>query len=337
MNKFLLIAFVIVLAGLSQSAICQVQTYKFTHKYLGPDSVELKCCYYVPRSYDSTKSYPFFYAWHGAGMPAKDMRTIIMSTIATGIDAIVAAPDFNNLSSNGYLVSEYLNALLDSSLNFINGSYNIDPARSILTGYSAGGRISFALGLNYPEQWAGIIGFAPAFAHSDMDSTMWENIGKIRMATILGDQDFNYPYVDALMKEIPGRGGNLRYKVKPGVAHSDQYYNSQEFKDDYMDCYNYVINVVSNPAVSEPFDFSINMYPSPAVNELLVHLNPQQGQRAEIVITNVIGKTFYRGSSEDAMSGASWQISTSSWIPGLYSARISVDGRTVNRKIMVSR
>jgi predicted peptidase len=239
MKKLLFIGIAMLCAALSQCAIDK-EAGTSTHSFYATDNVELNCCYYIPPDYDSSRNYPFLLALHGAGMPARDMREWIMSTIAVDIGAIVAAPDYNNVTS-----TEHMKYLLDSTLNYMRGSYKIDPARTILTGYSRGGKYSFDFGLDHPEKWTGIIAIAPAFKSIVMDDTLWENIEEIPMATIIGVKDHNFYYVDALMKEIPARGAKLRYIVKAGVGHNSAYFDSQEFKDDYMECYNYVLKVTS--------------------------------------------------------------------------------------------
>ena len=65
--------------------------------------------------------------------------------------------------------------------------------------------MAFQLGLLNPLLFNGIIGFAPAIGMAQTSQGMWDNIARIRMATILGDQDFNFAAVDQLMKEIPAR------------------------------------------------------------------------------------------------------------------------------------
>ena len=79
---------------------------------------------------------------------------------------------------------------------------------------------------------------------------MWNNINNIRMATIDGDQDFNFANVNSLMNQIKSYSADLYYLVKPGVQHDDNnYFGSQEFVNDYHKCYSYVLNL-SNSVIS---------------------------------------------------------------------------------------
>ncbi len=276
--------------------------------------------YYVPEDYDSTKAYPFFFAWHGAGMPGSSMCDLMYILIAQRIKAIAVCPDANNCQTN-----DQLNNLIDVSYDRAAEVYNIDTTRRVITGFSWGGRISFELGLLNPLMFDGIIGFAPAVG--SLTQPMWDNIGRIRMATILGDQDFNFNAVDALMKQIPTRGGALLYMVKPGVVHADNvYFNSQEFRDDYAACYDFVLGLTGAaevPAAAHPV---VTVTPAPARDYCFIQVERAEGAVIGVQVTDIRGRVMYASEPAD-FGGEIPALDTSRWPAGVYFAHLTIGNR----------
>ncbi len=289
--------------------------------------------YYVPEDYDSTQTYPLFYSWHGAGMAGSSMRDVMYATIAQRIKAIVVAPDANNLSTN-----QQLNNLINASYGRVMDLYSIDTTKRIVTGFSWGGQMSYQLGLQNPLLFDGIIGFAPAIGMGQMTQGMWDNITRIRMATILGDQDFNYAAVDQLMKEIPNRGGSLLYIVKPGVEHVDNmYFNSQEFRDDYERCYNYVLGIATSTDVLAPLVHGISIAPQPARDFVTVTVEAATGAHVSIELADMQGRIVARSHADAASGTYRALIPTNNLAPGLYIARIHTGVAIELRKVMIVR
>jgi hypothetical protein len=191
----------------------------------------------VPTDYSPDKNYPLLLAWHGSGDGGSNMRYIITSLLGNNINAIVICPDANKVNGKD---SSYFYNLGREAYYYAKNSYSIDQSKTVVMGFSWGGKFSFEFGLLNTNLFKGIIGHAPAIGSLSQD--MWSNIKNVRMATILGDKDFNYVAVNSLMNSIINKNANLLYLVKPGVVHVDNaYFNSQEIIDDYRKCYEYVI------------------------------------------------------------------------------------------------
>jgi len=251
---------ILLVFGFSQSTFTQVYTGDFSLKFQNND-VESSMEFYVPTDYDSTKSYKLFYGWHGQGMPAINMKNIIKGSFSTMNNMIVVCPDVNNIIEKS---GDYLSNVITQSLGYVHSQYNIDTTDRVITGFSMGGSYAYQIGLGTGDFFKGIIGLSPAIGNLSQDN--WANITNVNMATILGDQDFNYSVVDGLMKQIQNQDCNLLYLIKPGVEHSDQnYFGSQEFIDDYNQCYDFVVGSTS---VNESTDDFTNLYPNPAKYEL---------------------------------------------------------------------
>jgi hypothetical protein len=262
MKKALLI-FVLVL--FSQSIYSQQKGAFYIQ--LNNNGITSNIYFYVPEDYDSTKVYPMLWGWHGAGMPGGDMVNLLRR-MQNEIKGIIVCPDANNATTN-----DQFNSLINYSYNYPRQTYKIDTTKIIVTGYSWGGNMCYQLGLLNPSLVRGVIGIAPAIGAAQMTQGMWDNIKKTRMATILGTLDFNYSAVSSLMKDIQNKGGSLLYIEKEGLDHpgTNGYFGRQEFIDDYMQCYNFVLNQATY--VSEEyteFNNSLVVSPNPASSYIKV-------------------------------------------------------------------
>lgn len=253
---------ILILIAVNNVIFAEIKTGSFKIQYdnAGVTS-EIYC--YVPEDYDSTKSYPFLWGWHGAGMPGWNIRDVLEIVFGSRYNAIICCPDANNLNGQP---TKLLTNLANASYNFIIENYNINKDLIVITGFSWGGRIAYQLGLTNPQLVKGIVGLAPTISIAQVDDMMWSNISALKMATFIGDQDFNFENTNNVMQEIKFRGADLLYEVKPGVDHTDSAYaNSQEFIDDYIKCYEYVLGLTSARQESEEItQNSIDLWPNPA-------------------------------------------------------------------------
>ncbi|TAL70652.1 MAG: choice-of-anchor D domain-containing protein [Bacteroidetes bacterium] len=231
----------------STSLFSQPNTGNFTMQYTDR-GITSNIYFWVPENYDSTKSYPFLLAWHGSGDTGENNRNFFAYLLAQRVNAILVCPDVNNILDIMQQDVTYFTNLTDASYNYTLSTYNIDTNKIVVMGFSMGGSFAYQLGLLNPDMFNGIIGLAPAIG--SLDQTMWSNIKKLRMSTILGDKDNNYTVVNKLMNDIKNAGGALLYLVKPGVKHVDNdYFNSQEIIVDLRQCYDYVVQTVNSPTI----------------------------------------------------------------------------------------
>lgn len=222
---------------------------------------------YIPEDYDSTKSYPVTVGFHGAGMPADNMRDLLY--VADSYNGtVIACLDYNNITTGNMFF-----ARVYKSLNYINSNYNLNWKKSVLAGFSAGAYYAFNTALNSYETFNGVIGISPAFNSQSIAASSWANIKNSRMAVITGNKDEFFPGVDSLVTEIKDKGGNLKYIVKDGMGHGDNaYFNSAEFICDYTECYNFIINEVNVINFDVPSGSIIKASPNPAKDRLIIDL-----------------------------------------------------------------
>ncbi len=290
--KKLIILIIAFFVGISTNTFSQPQTGIFNVQY-NDRGVISSIAVSVPEDYDSTKSYPFLFGWHGSGDSGNNMRNILYQLLSSRVGAILVCPDINNVLS---LDGSYLNNFIDYCNEYTFSHYNIDSTKKIAIGFSMGGGIAYQLGLLNPEIYTGVIGHAPAIGTGQFNQTMWNNITKIKMATILGTLDFNWTAVNALMLEIQNRNGELLYLVKPGVTHVDNdYFNSQEIYDDYMQCYQFVTGETSNIKNQQNISDKLTVTPNPANEYIEIDVNPQLSESYHFQIYNVFGEQIAVG------------------------------------------
>ena len=264
------------------------------------------------------------------------MRKIVAYILAERINAILLCPDANKV--NGKDTSYFYN-LMREAYSFSKNNYNIDTNKTVIMGFSWGGAFSYQTGLLNTSMFKGIIGHAPAVG--SLNKQQWDNIGNIRMATILGDKDFNFTAVNNLMNSIIQKGGNLLYIVKPNVTHVDNaYFNSQAIIDDYRQCYDYVINDISavedEYRINSNFQFSIS--PNPIVNLSNINCSFMTDGNLEIFVQDLNGKeicTIYNGfvSKGDYI----YKINAQNMTSGAYLLTIKLNNEIQSSKIIISK
>ena len=197
--------------------------------------------------------------------------------------AIIVCPDINNITTDAQ--EAYAE---DYTYQYIRSHYNIDTTKIVVSGHSWGGRIAYDIGLGFhhPTSVNGVIGLAPALGSGNMDDTMWSNIKKIRMSTILGSNDFNYSAVEPLMKQMQSEGAQLLYIEKPGMDHVGNpggYFFTQAFVDDFMKCYNFVLGITAGvPESSKISDAGYTIYPNPTTDFINVESKNGSIEKAEV-------------------------------------------------------
>jgi hypothetical protein len=185
--------------------------------------------YWVPEGYNENVQYPLIIGLPMAGMYGYEFRER-MKPAAMEIGAILVCPDDN------FWDIELLDRAYDHALN----NYNIDRNRIILTGHSYGGGIILKYAFHNPEKISGVIAMAPSLYGIPLD---YSNIIKFPLGMIVGSIDSFKGDVDALIETYDQYGGDFLYKIKEGVDHMDDYYTSDEFKEDWIECYNFITNI----------------------------------------------------------------------------------------------
>ena len=291
--------------------------------------------FYVPNNYDSTKSYSILFGFHGTGMASSTARDILYNFVNTKqINAIVVCPDYNNIQTN----AQFWN-LINTSMAYPASIYHVDSTKRIIIGMSAGSSLAFQLGLLSPSSFKGILGISPALTSNIINQTMWANISKIKMASILGTSDENYTPVKELMNEIKDKGGKLLYIEKTGVGHLDnKYINSNEFYDDFLECYNYFMEATSieteNASNSQSM---ISLFPNPVTDAVRISFQNINSTIVQITISNTFGEVIKRFNYTELDGKSTIDINTKDFTSGVYYCTVNTDINRITKSFIVIR
>ena len=98
-----IITILVFLIGFSVALKAQPNTGNFAMQF-DNEGITSVMYFYVPADYDSTKSYPFIYGWHGAGMAGSSMRDMLYMVLAEKYNAIVTCVRTRTISTDNLRV-----------------------------------------------------------------------------------------------------------------------------------------------------------------------------------------------------------------------------------------
>lgn len=185
---------------------------------------------YLPKDFDTNKTYPLVFFLHGAGERGDDldvaMRHGYMKYVRENgaeYPFICIAPQCPRGKYWG-CYTESLNAFLEDMMDELP----VDRNRVYLTGFSMGGTGTWMLAMAYPEKFAAI---APICG-----TGIYWNAGAVAHLPIFmyhGDCDNIVPVTESvkMLESVNKRGGNAKLKICYGVGHNawDYAYTDEEF------------------------------------------------------------------------------------------------------------
>jgi hypothetical protein len=87
-----------------------------------------------------------------------------------------------------------------------------------------------------------------------------------------------------------------------------------------------------NPSQSTFFG---ELAPNPTRNKAAIPFMIPENKTLQILVTNMMGQTIQQRTEEFSVGSNAVNFETSTWSPGIYNISIAVDGKTVNRKLVV--
>jgi phospholipase/carboxylesterase len=154
---------------------------------------------YVPPDYDKSKPTALLIALHGAGDVASNYLNVVWKGNADKRGFIVIAPDGSCAAGPGNTWCMDDNASIAKTIDDIGFCYSIDTKRRIIDGFSAGGVMAYAMGLQGASLFAGIsisaanLGSAEAIVGKSLLPAPW----KIPVSHHHGTMDMNFPIATA--------------------------------------------------------------------------------------------------------------------------------------------
>ncbi len=243
--------------------------------------------FYVP--YTSEKT-PLIIALHPAQTPETAMRDMIYQA-AEELNATLVAPAGPDGDGSAIM----------PLVEWCEENYNIDEDKIFLTGYSAGGYPTFTVGFPNYKTFRGLIGIASAYSYGMTE----EAVSRLGVGLICGTADSHFSQVQNVADQIEEMGGYVHFIKKQGVGHTGPYFWSSEFTQDWIECYNYCVNLVFKPGavtLLSPSDKETNV-------DIPVTLSWEEADGADSYILEV--------SDDDGLVSRKTPTKTSSKFPNL--------------------
>jgi poly(3-hydroxybutyrate) depolymerase len=152
---------------------------------------------YAPSSYVRGKPMPLVVALHGAGGTAQKYLNAIWKGNADTKGFVVIAPEGTSPLGNGFTYYPDDRTLILAEIDDIRSCYDLDPKKTILNGFSAGGIMAYWIGLKDAERFSGI-----GINSSDLSTAEYGPNGGVELipapwtipvSHFHGDQDANFP------------------------------------------------------------------------------------------------------------------------------------------------
>ena len=245
MYRALAMTFVIILLFFSGSARAQKSETGFLDRSVIVNGSEYRYVVYVPREFNSSRSWPIIVALHGGGEYGNDGIKQTAGGLARAIrlnperfPAIVLFPQAHADGTPGWQLDGGKAALaqLDSALKEFHG----DSKRIYLTGLSAGANGSWFLLSRHPERFAAAVivcGFVSEFkgktsgvdypslapeSKSGPFNVIAKKVSSIPIWIFHGDADQNVSVEESrkMFAALKSIGADVQYTELPGVPHN---------------------------------------------------------------------------------------------------------------------
>lgn len=170
----------------------------------------------VPAGYTGDQPVPLVLALHygGHGTPyyGRDFLAGLVEPALRELGAIIVAPD---CTGSDWTQSNSEQDVIDL-LDHIEATYNIDPSKTLITGYSMGGIGTWYLAARHQERFAAALPMAATPPSSAID-TAWD----IPIYVIHGSQDELFPLevTETAIGQMETRDVSVELVVMDGVSH----------------------------------------------------------------------------------------------------------------------
>lgn len=215
MRRAMLAAIAILAAGLAAAQERAMPVEAGIHELTLPGT-DRRYTLSIPKNYSSREAVPLIVSLHYGGEVTpffgRGLLEILVEPALRELDAIIVAPD---APAGGWANPDAERQVL-ALIDHIGASYEIDPDRTLLTGYSMGGMGTWYLAPRHPERFRAAIPMAgrPQDAADDFD---WAT----PMYVLQGRADELIPLepAEAFVAELRRRGAPVQIEVVNGVTH----------------------------------------------------------------------------------------------------------------------
>jgi len=178
----------------------------------------------LPARYDKWKPAPLIVALHGFGGDAAGMAAL-WSRVADDVGAVLLTPEGQfdgpgggkswGTGDRNTAARQIMAAVADTRHRLF-----IDSERTVLTGFSQGGGMTYGVGLAYPESFRGLIPMAGPFVWGGDPAFREEKLKRLRIFIIVGSDDANAPLNREAAARFQNAGARVRLNVLQGLGHT---------------------------------------------------------------------------------------------------------------------
>ncbi len=175
-----------------------------------------------PPAHPAGEKWPLLFALHGMGGEAQSYGRLWRDALGGGY--LVVAPQAPLRERNGAMVASWGNnretqTFLLGVWDEVHQQHQIDPAHTVVAGYSAGGYALWTLVNARVEQVAGVI-FQAAVPRPNAGSLKGKHVFLIAGE---GDGSFDRTKADQAFEELTRQGAAVQMYVAPGASHASVY------------------------------------------------------------------------------------------------------------------
>jgi predicted peptidase len=181
----------------------------------------------IPDSYRGETTYPLVFALHYGGPVTPfygyDILVSLVEPALRELEAVLVSPDCNAGNWANFQSEQEILDLLD----LITGSYNINPNKTLLTGYSIGGIGTWAISARNQDIFKAALPLA-AVPPEDVSQFDWQ----IPVYAIHGRHDELFPLlaVEQAILLLRAQGASIELVVIDGIGHYETHRYAQPLR-----------------------------------------------------------------------------------------------------------
>lgn len=170
----------------------------------------------IPEGYTGAEAVPLVMALHYGGTVTpffgRGVLAGLIEPALRDLGAIIVAPD----ASSGTWASEAGEASVLHLMDEIEAEYNIDPARTLLTGYSMGGMGSWYIGGRNQERFTAVL---PIAGRPQADSTEMDWLIPLYVIHSRDDELIDVGPTETAVTQLRFHGAEVELVIVAGISH----------------------------------------------------------------------------------------------------------------------
>ncbi|MGB0716542.1 MAG: alpha/beta hydrolase [Phycisphaerae bacterium] len=186
---------------------------------------------YVPKDLGKEQISPLLVLLHGYGTDGHDIINP-WKTIADEFDLRLVAPQAPHPTQNGFRwgPADEAEPIIMRAIKYMEDNYRIDRQRVVLSGFSQGGLLTYAIGLKHPKKFSGLLPIAGRYpGMNQAEKAPQPQLPKIFI--MIGTDDRPLADNRKASRELQSAGYSVKLNEYEGVGHHLPANFREEFKE----------------------------------------------------------------------------------------------------------